>query len=741
MGGHRTKVAIVLVLCLFSLPVFLEPPAPNMAGSTIFDDPALSEIERSSSDDTIGKNLLVRIQHEDSGPLTSNFSRVMTLMDIERGALGGNDSTYSFDSPKVFIHRLETPFSSWESAFQDSNTSMEDASSWGDVLQPENEDGWCGQDATDSERSALQATLLLLPKQSNLGVACPQYAGASASQPPQSNELLWLVWLDSEEKPVDWSELISWCDKLTANSDYVFEPAGINVLFEEASLIATEDLSFIVPAGFALLVVFLCIFLRGVKIASITLGSVGLVLIAETGLLVALGQTLSVIDAIAIPIIMGVAVDGAFWYTSSTKSREDVRKMMFLAMCTTVAAVSLAMISEIKLQRNLALVIVLGIVMDYIMTRYVLEDVYMDARKQFELNPDRVQTTLNVGWVWPTLLLILAGVAASAPVGVEILDIHQFMPEEHPSLDELEELREKYVIASSTIAYIVIDINSQDTASLQALSLFYTNLAQHPSIIAYDTGLTQHRMVLGLPSSAPSEGDDIDRYIEDNPPSLLMSDSRLSDGSGTTGVIVLAVVDGEDADAAFSFSEDVDGLLDVHGLQGEVGGDLVTGIKAAKSFEDTRILQIALAGAMIFVVAWAVTGSRQQGLQIAVGSVAVGISVDGLASFLGGRGVSTAPAVLLGMGFAADYLSHASEPHPVTRSDFSARWKAAITSAALFVLISFSEFPPAKDTGQLLTSAIFVSVVLATALSFSFLSESTKIDRPVHNLAPPPQEE
>ena len=399
------------------------------------------------------------------------------------------------------------------------------------------------------------------------------------------------------------------------------------------------------------------------------------------------------------------------------------------------------MISEIKLQRNRALVIVLGIVMDYIMTRYVLEDVYMDARKQFDLNPDRVQTRLNVGWVWPTLLLILAGVAVSAPVGVEILDIHQFMPEEHPSLDELDELREKYVIASSTIAYIVIDINSQDTASLQALSLFYTNLAQHPSIIAYDTGLTQHRMVLGLPSSAPSEGDDIDRYIEDNPPSLLMSDSRLSDGSGTTGVIVLAVVDGEDADAAFSFSQDVDGLLDIHGLQGEVGGDLVTGIKAAKSFEDTRILQIALAGAMIFVVAWAVTGSRQQGLQIAVGSVAVGISVDGLASFLGGRGVSTAPAVLLGMGFAADYLSHASEPHPVTRSDFSARWKAAITSAALFVLISFSEFPPAKDTGQLLTSAIFVSVVLATALSFSLVSKLPKNDGPSHNLEPPLQEE
>lgn len=741
MGGRRTKVVIVLALCLFSVPVFLQPPDPNMAGSTIFDDPALNEIEESSTDDTIGKNLLVRIQHEDAGPLTSNFSRVMALMDIEQSALGGNDSTYSFDSPKVFIHRLETPFSSWESAFRDSNKSMENASSWSDVLQPQNEDGWCGQDATSSERSALQATLLLLPKQSNLGVACPQYAGASASQPPQSNELLWLVWLDGEEKPVDWSELIAWCDKVSASSDYVFEPAGINILFEEASIIATEDLRFIVPAGFALLVLFLCVFLRSVKLASITLGSVGLVLVAEIGLLVAFGQTLSVIDAIAIPIIMGVAVDGAFWYTSSTKSKEEVRRMLLLAMCTTVAAVSLAMISEIKLQRNLALVIVLGIVMDYLMTRYVLEDLYMGARDQIDLNREHVSTSLNVDWVWPAMLLILAGVAVSAPVGVEVLDIHQFMPEEHSSLDELEELREKYVIASSTIAYIVIDVSSQDTEVVQALSLFYTNLAQHPSIIAYDTGLTQHRMVLGLPSTAPDEGENIDQYIEENPSSLLMSDSRLSDGGETTGVIVLAVVDGEDADAAFSFSGDVEALLEVHGLEGEVGGDLVTGIKVAKSFENTRILQIALAGVMIFVVAWAVTGSHQQSVQIAVGSVAVGISVDGLASFLGGRGVSTAPAVLLGMGFAADYLSHASEPHPVTRSDFSARWKAAITSAALFILISFSEFPPAKDTGQLLTSAIFVSVVLATALSVRLASPLTKTDPTVHNLQPPLQDE
>lgn len=717
MVDNRAKIAILAVLCILCIPVLFQPPSPSMASSTIFDDPALDEIQQSSTDDTIGKNLIIRIQHKDSGPLTSNFSRVQTLLDIEQHALNGDDERFTFDSSKVYIHRLETPFSSWNSAFESSNKSMSNASSWSDVLQPENEDGWCGQDASIDEQSALQVTLLLLPKQSNLGVACPQYAGASASQPPQSNEILWLIWLDAEQKPVDWSELITWCDKLSSNSDYEFEPAGINILFEEAGVIAIEDLSFILPAGFALLVLFLCVFLRSVKIASITLGSVGLVLVAEIGLLALFGRNFSVIDAIAIPIIMGVAVDGAFWYTSSTKSREEVRRMLLLATCTTVAAVSLAMISEIKIQRSLALVMILGIIMDWFVTRFVLEDIYMNSRTSNGLKNDNVKLGLSLNWLWPVVLLLLTAIALTAPEGVEVLDIHQFMPEDDPALDELEELREKYVIASSTIAYIVVDIESQDTDLVQPLSIFYNNLAQHPSIIAYDTGFTQHRMVLGLPSSSPADGIDIDQYLEQSSTSLFMSDSRLSENGQTTGVIVLAVIDGEDADAAYGFSNDVNDLLDEHGLEGEVGGDLLTGIKVAKSFENTRILQILFAGLMIFLVAWVVTGSYQQGIQIAIGSIAVGIAVDGLASHLGGRGVNTAPAVLLGMGFAADYLSHASGPHSLTRSDFSARWRAAITSAALFILISFSDFPPAKDTGQLLTFAIFISVILATVLS------------------------
>ena len=83
-------------------------------------------------------------------------------------------------------------------------------------------------------------------------------------------------------------------------------------------------------------------------------------------------------------------------------------------------------------------------------------------------------------------------------------------------------------------------------------------------------------------------------------------------------------------------------------------------------------------------------------MRISIGTIAVGAAVDGFASLIGERGVSTAPAVLLGMGFAADYLSHASAGHKETKSDNFARW---------------------GQTGQLLAISILLSVILATSLS------------------------
>jgi hypothetical protein len=152
-------------------------------------------------------------------------------------------------------------------------------------------------------------------------------------------------------------------------------------------------------------------------------------------------------------------------------------------------------------------------------------------------------------------------------------------------------------------------------------------------------------------------------------------------------------------------------------MEGVIGGDLTVGAEAAKNFENTRVTQILLAGVAIFLVALFALRVPIQAGRIAVGAVAIGAAVDGMASIFGGRGVNTALAVLLGMGFAADYLSHASAEHRPTKLDMSARWWAALSSISVFILMAMTAFPPARDTGRLLSVSILFSVILATCLA------------------------
>ncbi|MCS5537664.1 MAG: hypothetical protein NZ770_06125, partial [Candidatus Poseidoniaceae archaeon] len=135
---------------------------------------------------------------------------------------------------------------------------------------------------------------------------------------------------------------------------------------------------------------------------------------------------------------------------------------------------------------------------------------------------------------------------------------------------------------------------------------------------------------------------------------------------------------------------------------------------------------IFAAGVAVFIVSYVIIGSPRTAARIAIGTLAVGIAVDGMASFMGGRGITTAPAVLLGMGFTADYLSHASSEHAPTKRDNSARWWAALSSLSAFVLLGLARFPPAKDVGNLLTISILFSVILATFLSFRHVNHTSK---------------
>lgn len=727
MEAQRAKQVIIALLLSCCLLAVINPPTPSLSTKVIFDDEASIRINEQSDGGKLNQQLIITISHDDNGPLTANFSRVQDLLSIEQDLITGENDNLSYDSDTTYITRLETPFNSWSEALDSKGRDIGNASSWSDVLQPAIEDGWCGKNSTNEEQAALETTLLLLPKQTNLGIACPSFSGSSPTQPPQSNEILWLVWLDSESVITDWSELTVWCEKASKNSEYNFEPAGVNMLFKKAENIAEDDLNKMILPSILILGTLLFIGLRSLKSTLLTLGGVGMVLVAEVGLLSTLGHNFSVIDGIAIPIIMGVAVDGAFWYTHSSKDKEQIRKILFIAMVTTVAAVSIALFSQIKAQRSLALVMIIGIVLDWAMTRFILEDIYLSEKKSIKqpvLKPTIQKPISTFAWFWPASLIVLLCIAITAPAGVEVLDIQQFLPEDEGSLDDLQELRDNYMIASGTIVWIVVDVQGGDPQALQDILDLQQQISQHPSIISYDTGLIQTKLVMGLPNFDSNQSNTLDSVIENSTTSILMNDFRLIEDDITKGVAIAAFIDGENADAALDFKYDVEELLEINNFSGVIGGDLPIGAELAKSFENSRIIQILLAGFAVFITAYFITGSYQKALRIAIGTVAIGIAVDGLASHLGGRKVSTAPAVLLGMGFAADYLSHASVNEKRDRSDDYARWGAALTSLSIFALVVFSKFPPAQDTGQLLSISILLSALLATFASFLPAEES-----------------
>lgn len=720
MDSERGRQSLLLLLLACSALLLVFPVDPVLSTDVIFDEKVIQRVNSESTDNQHAQ-LVLMIHHDDGERLTNDLSRVQSLLQLEQEAWDGSNPNTAWEAEHITLERIETPFAAWSNAFDSRNRSLTDATQWRDVLQPTLEEGWCGDNATDEELQAFQATLLFLPDDANFNLACPSFPGASSDQAPAADEILWMVWLDHGGGDADWGQLETWAEKVSENTEFEITAVGGNMLFSEAREIAEEDLRvFVLPA--ALLLIAILIFgLRDLQVAAATLGGAVLVITAELGALSALGYTFSVLDGIALPIIVGVAVDGAFWYCRSSRSKSQVRSILFIAMLTTIAAVSLAIFSPIKAQKSLAFVIALGIFLDWLVTRFILEEFYLRRRanKESTLLDKPLTNDPRAAWGWPAVLLGLAAIALMSPAGVEVLDFNQFLPEDHPEITQMEELQSKYMLASSSVVWLAIDVEGDSPEDLLAVQDLQRQLGHHPSVIAFDTGMGRAPMVLGVPFHESGVGATIDEVSESDAGSILIRDTRLQRDGVTKGVAIAVLIDIRNPDAALLIAGDIERLMETNGISGEVGGDMVTGAILAKQFDEARATQILAAGVAVFLVALYVTHSKSRATRIAIGAVAIGAAVDGLASMVGGRGVHTAPAVLLGMGFAADYLSHASSDHAPTLKDTSARWGAALTSVSIFVLLGFSEFPPAKHTGQLLAISIGLSVLLATALSLT----------------------
>ena len=728
MAPERFRFALVFGLFISSALLLVFPLEMALNTEVLLDDPVKARIESESVGDAKNSQLVLRFQHDEGGPLTNNLSRVQGLLQLEYEIMSGSNSDTAWTFDHVFIDRIESPLMAWSQAFDSRNRSLVNATQWADVLNPTLEQGWCGNDSTADERAAFESTLLLLPRETNLGVACPSFSGASATQAPAADEMLWLIWMGSVGEDTDWHTLSDWAEKVSETTEFEVSAVGVKMMFNKSRKIAEHDMNYILLPSLLLLGAMLAIGLRDPMVAAVTIGGVVLVITAELGILSAFGMTFSIIDAIALPIIMGVAVDGAFWYSRSSRNRDEGRTMLFVAMMTTSAAVSLALFSPIRAQRSLALVMVLGIVLDWMVTRFLLEDFFLKrrARTDNEEKSDLLPSHPAMVWCWPLALLMLAAVAVASPIGFEVLEVQQLLPEDDPVIIEMEEIQSKYVLASSTTAWIAVDVSGDSSTDMQQVLDLQKQLGTHPSVLSLDTGVFRSAMVMGLNGENVTENTTIDQSAMSNSGSLYLEDPRLQRGDSTSGVAIVALIDGHESDAALQFKDDVENLLEKNGLTGGVGGDLIMGASLTRDFDESRMFQIFAAGVAVFVVSYAIIRSPQKAVRIAVGTLAVGIAVDGMASFLGGRGVITAPAVLLGMGFTADYLSHASSEHAPTKRDNSARWWAAMSSLSAFVLLGLARFPPAKEAGNLLTISILFSVILATFLSFRHLTEPRK---------------
>ncbi len=728
MAPERFRFALVFGLFISSALLLVFPLEMALNTEVLLDDPVKARIESESVGDAKNSQLVLRFQHDEGGPLTNNLSRVQGLLQLEYEIMSGSNSDTAWTFDHVFIDRIESPLMAWSQAFDSRNRSLVNATQWADVLNPTLEQGWCGNDSTADERAAFESTLLLLPRETNLGVACPSFSGASATQAPAADEMLWLIWMGSVGEDTDWHTLSDWAEKVSETTEFEVSAVGVKMMFNKSRKIAEHDMNYILLPSLLLLGAMLAIGLRDPMVAAVTIGGVVLVITAELGILSAFGMTFSIIDAIALPIIMGVAVDGAFWYSRSSRNRDEVRTMLFVAMMTTSAAVSLALFSPIRAQRSLALVMVLGIVLDWMVTRFLLEDFFLKrrARTDNEEKSDLLPSHPAMVWCWPLALLMLAAVAVASPIGFEVLEVQQLLPEDDPVIIEMEEIQSKYVLASSTTAWIAVDVSGDSSTDMQQVLDLQKQLGTHPSVLSLDTGVFRSAMVMGLNGENVTENTTIDQSAMSNSGSLYLEDPRLQRGDSTSGVAIVALIDGHESDAALQFKDDVENLLEKNGLTGGVGGDLIMGASLTRDFDESRMFQIFAAGVAVFVVSYAIIRSPQKAVRIAVGTLAVGIAVDEMASFLGGRGVITAPAVLLGMGFTADYLSHASSEHAPTKRDNSARWWAAMSSLSAFVLLGLARFPPAKEAGNLLTISILFSVILATFLSFRHLTEPRK---------------
>ena len=145
--NFRYRFGFISFLLIFSVLAIVNPVDPTLSTGLMFEDEANNRINEERT--TIEKSdLVVRISHDDGGQLSSNLTRVQELISIENILLNEKNSEFSWISKDAWIVDIQSPYSSWSAAFNDSGRNIENATRWGEILQPEIEGGWCSENST-----------------------------------------------------------------------------------------------------------------------------------------------------------------------------------------------------------------------------------------------------------------------------------------------------------------------------------------------------------------------------------------------------------------------------------------------------------------------------------------------------------------------------------------------------------------------------------------------------------------
>ena len=148
--------------------------------------------------------------------------------------------------------------------------------------------------------------------------------------------------------------------------------------------------------------------------------------------------------------------------------------MLFVAMLTTEATVGLAVVSHPD-PAILGLAIAIGIALSWCVSRVLLEPVYLRQRRPRTSESSRHRSSIHSaleGRAWSGLLMMLALLVLLAPPGVTVASVESFLPADSPSIDALQDLEARYLVAATAPILIVADADPEDPDVIDRLRGF-----------------------------------------------------------------------------------------------------------------------------------------------------------------------------------------------------------------------------------------------------------------------------